>query len=252
MHKALGNFEFRAYIWVMNNSLHFSHGKISRINVARVPISDLASLKLDRNPEAAHENETSVEHIPLFVQYNDEEDWYWRYGEERLYKQVFSGEQNPQSDQISWDQLHCFVTNFAWVDPKWRFLLDKPCWPLHIDVVDLVVMLYHGRKSYEQNQDNSTPREMMDLLDLSKRLSEEVQTSLRYCKLETGEKGGETYRWVYHTCDESTRVWIRSMLHRVVEFKDSPLPPSPILRTAFNLSRFNNLEDGTGAKAKHT
>jgi hypothetical protein len=198
--------------------------------------------------EAAHENETSIEHVPVFIQYNDEEDWYWRYGKERLYKQVFSSGQNPQSDKISWDQLHCFVTNFAWVDPKWRFLLDKPCWPLHIDVVDLVVMLYQGRRAYEKNQAKAGAREIMDVLDLSRRLSEEVQTSLRNCKLETGTKGSETYRWVHHTCDESTRVWIRSMLHRVLELEDLPLPDSPIMRTTFDLDRFDDLVDDAEAK----
>lgn len=235
----------------MDNSKHFSHGKISQIDVARVPNGDLASLNLDANIEEAHENETSVEHVPIFVEYNDEEDWYWRYGKERLYTQVFSSELNPQSDEISWDQLHCFVTNYAWVDSKWRFLLDKPCWPLHTDVVDLVVMLYRGRRAYEKNQAKTGAREILDVLDLSKRLSEEVDALLRNCKLETGKERGKTYRFVRHTCDESTRLWIRSMLHRVLQFEDSPLPGSPVMITTFALRRFNDLAEEAETEDEH-
>lgn len=236
----------------MNNSQHFSHGKISRIDIVKVPYRDLASLNLDANAETLPETETSAEHVPIFVEYSDAEDWYWRYGKERLYSQVFSDGLNPKSDEISWSQLHCFVTNYAWVDPKWRFLLDKVCWPLHTDVVELVVMLYHGRRHYERNQDKSSPRELMDFLDLSKRLSEETETLLGNCKLETVMEGGETYRFMHHACNESTRVWIRSMLHRVLEFEGSPLPKRPVMRTAFNLNRFDDVVDDVGKKTKHT
>jgi len=226
---------------------------MSHIDVARVPCEDLASLDLDANADSPLVNETSAEHVPVFVEYNDEEDWYWRYGKERLYGQVFSGGQNPESnDNISWDQLHCFVTNFAWVDAKWRFLLDKPCWPLHSDVVDLVVMLYRGRKNYEEGQAKAAARGIMDVLDLSKRLSEEVETLVGNCKIETVMEGDATIRFVRHKCDGSTRGWIRSMLHRVLAFEDSSLPETPVMRTAFNLGRFNDdLADDVGAESRH-
>ncbi|MDA8269987.1 MAG: hypothetical protein M0Z39_01060 [Actinomycetota bacterium] len=220
----------------MRNSKHYSEGRISRIDIAKVPHRDLADLNLDAE-SANCGTETSIEHIPVYIEYNDEEDWYWRYGEERLYHQVFTGGKNPESEDISWAELHCFLTNFAWVDPKWRFILDKPCWPFHSDVVDHVVMLYHGRKRYERMQGTLGAREMMDTLDLSTKLSELAEKLLEHCKIETGKEKGGVYRYVRHVCDESTRKWIPSVLHRALEFKDSPLPASPVMKTSFNLDR---------------
>ena len=197
-------------------------------------------LELDAEADD-HGSEKSAEQVPVYIEYNDEEDWFWRYGEDRLYRQVFTGGANPSPKEgfqdVSWVELHCFVTNFAWVDPKWRFLLDKPCWPLHPDVVDHVVMLHHGRRYYEKRQGDIPPREMMDVLDLSTKLSEITEKLLEHCKMETGQDEGGTYRYLRHFCDQSAKKWIPSMLHRVIEFKESPLPPSPVMRTSFNLDR---------------
>lgn len=225
----------------MKTSKHFSGAELRRINIAKGPSKDLASLNLGANVEASGHNKVVAEQLPAYIDYNGQEGWFWKYGKEKLYGPVFSSEMNPKCNDLSWHQLHCFVTSFAWVDPKWRFLLDKPCWPLHINVVDLVVMLYRGRKHYEENQDKASPREILDVRELSRQLSEEAEAMLGNCRIETVKKEGmKTWRFMHHTCSDSTRKWIPLVLHRVLEFEDSPLPPSPVMMTAFGLDRFDS------------
>lgn len=221
------------------NLHHFSDTKISRLDVLAIPKADLQPLDLDATEPDAQEGETSIQHIPLVLEYNNAEDWYWRYGEERLYDEVFCSNANPKGLDLSWSELHCWVTNYAWVEPCWRFILNKPCWPLHSEVVDRVVALYLGRRYYEDHRAKAAPKDHSDFFDLLKRVSKEVEHSLSYCEIQMNEKNDGHYPYIRHSCDESVRDWIVSLLHRVLVVDGVELPHSPVMDTAFSISRFD-------------
>ena len=227
----------------MKTSKHFTFGgKQAQMRALKIPASDLESLKLDaeegarERPESAPQ--TAQEHIPVCLEYSDSEGWYWRYGKERLWGG--EAEDKRPAPNLSWNQLHCFLTNYAWTVPEWRFIFNKPCWPLHIDVVELVVGLYYGRSHYERNRDKSSPREILDMRALSSEFAAEARRLLERCEVKTGGKsveGGQPGCWIDHTAHPTTSDWIESLLHRVLDFEDSPLPPSPVMTTTADLDR---------------
>ena len=221
------------------NSQHFSDKKIHRVDVLTIPKADLQPLDLDATESDSLDDETSIQHIPLVLEYNNAEDWYWRYGEERLYDEVFCNGKNPKGLDLSWSELHCWVTNYAWVEPCWRFILNKPCWPLHSDVVDRVVALYLGRRYYEDNRAKAPCKDHAEFFDLLERVSREVKQSLHHCEIQVNTNDGEHYLYIRHSCEESTRGWIPSLLHRVLAVDGVELPGSPVMNTAFALLRFD-------------
>ena len=222
------------------NSQHFSEKKIRYDDVLAIPKADLRPLGLDATESDSEDDETSIQHIPLVLEYNTAEAWYWRYGEERLYAEVFCNKDNPKGLDLSWSELHCWVTNYAWVEPIWRFILNKPCWPLHSEVVDRVVALYLGRRYYEEHRAKATPKDHSDFFDLAARMSREVQHSLVHCEIQMNTKTDEPYPYIRHSCEESTRGWIPSLLHRVLAVDGVELPASPVMDTAFGTKRFDS------------
>ena len=151
---------------------------------------------------------------------------------------MFCNKGNPKGLNLSWSELHCWVTNYAWVETRWRFILNKPCWPLHSEVVDRVVALYLARRYYEDHREKVGAKEHSEFFDLLGRLSGEVEQRLGRCEIKTNEKTGGHYLYIRHSGDESMRSWIPSLLHRVLEVDGVELPRSPVMDTAFGLRRF--------------
>jgi hypothetical protein len=203
----------------------FSHGKIEQIRVARFPKDDLPVL----DPDITNDQEqyqAGIEHVMLFLEHNNAEDWYWRYGKERLYDHL--GVPDPKN-KASWQDLHEFVSTYAWIEGKWRFILSKPCWMLHMDVVDRVVMLYLARKNYEETRFKGDAKSHMDFLTLLDRIVEDVQELLSHCEIKTGTDGDESYAYVHHDGGEYVHAWVPSLLHRVSEWKTVTLPENPVM-----------------------
>ena len=222
------------------NSRHFSNRRIRQLYVTKIPFKDVRALNLDANEADSRDGETSLQHVPLMLEYNDGEDWYWHYGEERLYEQFCPRKDDDGSNQLSWLTLHRFITNYAWVENRWRFILNKPCWPLHSDVVDRMVMLYLGRKNYEENRSTVPPRGHVEFLDLSQRLTEEVQPQLSHCEIKIKNKGGDPCPYISHSCDEAVRSWVPFLMHRVLKIEGIKLPDSPVMDAARNAEYFAN------------
>ena len=222
------------------NSQHFSNGKISHLGVASVPGPDLRDLDLDGSPDASIDGETSVQHIPLVLEYNDAEDWYWRYGQERLYEQFRPVDTDEGPKPVDWLTLHRFVSSYAWIEGRWRFMLDKPCWMLHSDVVDRVVMLYQGRKSYEEHRSSGEVKSHVEFLDLLERVVKDVGDLLSHCEIKTGaaQDGKQPYLYVRHSVGEHVRSWIPTLLHRVISWEGMTLAKLPVMDAARGAKAF--------------
>lgn len=120
----------------------FPRSKLDWIMVGRIPEQDVKSLGITIDSDIA------MSEIPGLMRHNQLENPYFRYGQ--LFKDQFSSvHDGSDSIPISWEELFRFVTNYAWIESKFRFILDKPCWTLHSDVVDRVVALYFARRQYE-------------------------------------------------------------------------------------------------------
>ncbi len=216
------------------NSQHFSAGQISHLGAAEVAGTNLRDLNLDGNPDAASDGETSVQHIPLVLEYNDAEDWYWHYGKERLYGRLYPRAVKVGETLVDWPSLHRFVSSYAWIEGRWRFILDKPCWMLHADVVDRVVMLYQGRKSYEEHRNSGEVKSHVEFLDLLERVVKDVGDLLSRCEIKTveGKDGKQPYLYVRHSADEYVRRWIPTVLHQVIRWDGIDLATSPVMDAA--------------------
>ena len=243
------------------NSQHFSNGKISHLGVASVPGADLRDLDLDATPGASIDGETSVQHIPLVLEYNDAEDWYWRYGQERLYGQFRPVPVADGPDPVDWSTLQRFVTSYAWIEGRWRFILDKPCWMLHADVVDRVVMLYQGRKSYEEHRGSGEVKSHAEFLDLLERVVKDVGDLLSHCEIKTveGKDGKQPYLYVRHSVGEHVRAWIPTLLHRVLRWEGRDLPKLPVMDAArsakafaYTMGSLGDNADGDGGEDEDT
>ena len=222
-------------------SRHFSDRKIRKLEINEIPRRDVDVLNLGANEAESPDGETWIQHVPLMLEYNDAEDWYWLYAEKRLYEQFCPRKDDDASTELSWLTLHRFITNYAWLEDSWRFIMSKPCWPLHSDVVDRMVMLYLGRKHYEENRSTAPPREHVEFLDMCKRLAEEVQPKLSHCELKKGHDVVGTYTYISHSCDESVRSWVPNLLHRVLEIDEIKLADSPVMDAARNAEFFAKL-----------
>ena len=216
------------------NSQHFSNGQINHLGAAEVAGTDLRDLNLEGDSEAAIYGETSVQHIPLVLEYNDAEDWYWHYGKERLYGRLRPMGVEGKPDPVGWPALHRFVNSYAWIEGRWRFILDKPCWMLHSDVVDRVVMLYQGRKSYEEHRSAGEVKSHVEFLDLLERVVKDVEDLLSRCEIKTVEAkdGKQPYLYVRHSAAEHVRRWIPAVLHQVIRWDGIDLAPSPVMDAA--------------------
>lgn len=228
----------------MYNSEHFSHAQERELRTKTIPTDDVEALALDPSEVQDEEAEKvaklthSREFIPRWLKYNDGEEWYWRYGNDVLYLSAFAANGKPPEPKIEWKELHRFLTAYAWIEPKWRFILDKPCWPFHTEVVDRIVSLYLGVKHYETQRAKAGPREHVDYREMAKYLAQEVKESLGACKIvevkiKEGTDAGRQYCYVDHRSQVSTRGWVESLLHRVIRFEGQLLPPSPVMYATF-------------------
>ncbi len=230
-----------AYIWGMYNSKHFTHRKDRRLRTIKISVEDLKTLMLDDMCEDEERDGTtdsdvphSSEFVPRWLSYNDAEEWYWRYGFGALYRPVFQEAGKGREPQVRWNELHRFLTAFAWIEPQWRFILDKPCWPLHTEAVDRIVSLYLGVKHYENAKAKAGPREHVDYREMVKYFANEVKASVKKCKIvevkaEDVAEPGRKVCYVAHESDLSTKRWVESLLHRVIEFDEHLLPPTPVM-----------------------
>jgi len=234
----------------MYNSEHFSHAQERELRTKKIPTDDVEALALDPSDVVDEDAENgadaekvaklthSREFIPRWLKYNDGEEWYWRYGNDVLYVSAFAANGKPPEPKIEWKELHRFLTAYAWIEPKWRFILDKPCWPFHAEVVDRIVSLYLGVKHYETQRAKVGPREHVDYREMAKYLAHEVKESLAQCKIveakiKEGADAGRMYCYVNHRSQVSTRGWVESLLHRVLQFEGQLLPPSPVMYATF-------------------
>ena len=221
----------------------FDESRRRKFPVKDVPHSDIAAL-LSEEPELLHKV-TISEYTPIAVYYDSFEEPYWLYGNDALFEQVFQSEANPNSPEISWNELHCFVRNYAWVEPRWRFLFDKPCWPLHPDVTDRLVDLLLGVRWHEKHRSDLSPTQMVSYREMVKYLAHEAKQSLARCQLNDAKYSdtGRSYTYVEHIAELSTRFWIESLLGRVFELDGALLPQSPVMNTSFALRNFEG-DDG--------
>ncbi len=140
------------------------------------------------------------------VRYEGEVDWYWQWGQER-YSAMYAKVENGAAPPMSWEALHCFVASYAWIDRKFRNALSVPCWILHPDAVELVVMLYLGRKSYEEHRVTAgvgAVGEHLEFLNLRDRVADEIVEVLHQCEIKEGPYYGESEvgeLWVLHRGD---------------------------------------------------
>jgi hypothetical protein len=201
----------------------FSLGKMEKVLMATMPKEDLPIF--DQGIVDHHEDS---EHVVMFLEHNSVENWYWQYGQERLYS---SFERLSPAEGVSWEDLHQFVSTYAWVEGKWRFILSKPCWMLHMDVVDRVVMLYDARRNYEEARAKADPRAHMDFLSLLDRIAADVQELLAQCEVKEYVNDEQTHAYVHHDGGEYVHNWIPSLLHRVITWETLTPPSSPVLVT---------------------
>lgn len=235
------------------NSPYFSSGKISHLGVAAVPGSELGDLGLDSNPDTSEDGETSVQHIPLVLEYNDAEDWYWHYGQELLYPQFCPRDRQGVDSPVDWLTLHRFVSSYAWIEGRWRFILDKPCWTLHSDVVDRVVMLYQGRKSYEEHRGSGEVKSHVEFLDLLERVAKDVEALLSHCEIKTAAAAEENkpYLYVRHSVGEHVRNWIPTLLHRVLSWEGLQPPDCPVMDAARSAASYSHTMFPLGGSRAH-
>lgn len=213
----------------------FDYSHRREFPIRDVPDSDIAAL-LNEEPGLLHKVASS-ECTPIAVYYDGFEELYWLYGNEMLYEQVFQSEANPAIPEITWNELHCFVRNYAWIEPRLRFLFKKPCWPLHPDVTDRLVDLLLGVRWHEKHRNDLSPTQMVSYREMVKYLALEAKQSLADCQLKEAKytDTGRSYSYVEHHAELSTRFWIESLLGRVSELDGALLPPSPVMNTSFAL-----------------
>ena len=213
----------------------FDEARQRKFPVRDVPDSDIAAL-LNEEPGLLDKVKSS-EYTPIAVYYEGFEELYWLYGNKVLYEQVFQSEANPTSPEITWNELHCFVRNYAWIERRWRFLFDKPCWHLHPDVTDRLVDLLLGVRWHEKHRNDLSPAQMVSYREMVKYLAQEAKQSLADCQLKEAKytNTGRSYTYVEHHAELSTRSWIESLLRRVFELDGALLPPSPVMNTSFAL-----------------
>lgn len=226
---------------------------MSHLRVVSNPEADLKDLGIDDNPDDAYLGETSSQHIPLEMEYNDTEDWYWRYGSLRLYDKFYPHYDKAASQPETWLAMQRFVTDYAWVEGKLRFILDKPCWSLHTDVVDRIVMLYHARKNFEQVRATETGKVQVEFLETLDRITKEIQELLSHCELQFDENGPTPkIPFIHHVAEKRVREWVPSLLHRVLKFEGVPLPHSPVMMVAGKAeqSSLTLLEGGLSTKGE--
>ncbi len=214
---------------------YFDESRRREFPVRDVPNLDIAAL-LNEAPGLLHKV-TSSECTPIAVNYDGYEELYWLYGNEMLYEQVFQSEANPTFPEITWSELHCFVRNYAWIEPRLRFLFNKSCWPLHPDVTDRLVDLLLGVRWHEKHRNDLSPTQMVSYREMVKYLALEAKQSLADCQLKEAQytDTGRSYTYVEHHAELSTKFWIESLLGRVFEFDGALLPPSPVMNTSFAL-----------------
>ena len=152
---------------------------------------------------------------------------FWRWGKE-LYT-AMRPEVDADQAEVSWVALHRFVTSYIWLEPKFRKALWIPCWIMHPEAVELVVMLYLGRKYYEEHRlakGGGGAREHLEFLDLRDRVCEGITEALHGCGIKGGQKaGGEVVPlWVDHVGGID---WLLARLRRVEEWEGLELPGSP-------------------------
>lgn len=220
---------------------HFSKTRIITRSSAVMP-QDLESFDLDAHAEEAYPGETALDYMPLYMRYNDGEDWYRAYGEEKLYAHSIPRLDSPGDGTVTWATLHQFVTDFAWLEGKWRFILGSPCWMLHADVVDRVVMMYSARKNFEEHRATSGGKFQTDYLDVLNVLTSAIRELLNGCKLNSSKDSdtGERAVWIEHHQGRGVSNWISILLSRVITWEGIEQPPNPSMDVARNAELFSD------------
>jgi hypothetical protein len=113
--------------------------------------------------------------------------------------------------------------------------MGKPCWILHPEAVELAVMLFLGRKTYEEHRVGAKGvgvGEHTDFLNLRDRVVVEIEKVLHHCEIKEGPyygrfEAGEL--WVLHRGEAN---WIPTLLRRVEGWEGLELPKSPEMDVA--------------------
>ncbi len=218
------------------NSEHFSADpRIAQLHVISNPTADLNDLGVNdfsvtEKGKEYHLGKEAERYVILDLKYTDSEDWYWLYGAKRLYEKFNPYFDDKISPPETWLAIQRFVTDFAWVESQFRFILDKPCWPLHMDAVDRIVMLYHARKHFEQERSSSPASFQREYLQTIRETVGEIRELLSRCEIKQSVSdgvGGDPY--VQHIAESHAKDWIPSLLQRVLQWSDIDLPRSPVM-----------------------
>jgi hypothetical protein len=129
---------------------------------------------------------------------------------------------------IGWAELDQFVVDYGWLNLSFRYAIARPCWMLHPDVVEIVAMIYGGRKAYEAEREGMTMRGHADYLAALKDLIDAIENVFRVhggdnCDVEKAEDGS----WhALHT--EVGWRWGDEERQPVNSWVGFPIPPSPL------------------------
>ncbi|NNN16372.1 MAG: hypothetical protein HKL82_11040 [Acidimicrobiaceae bacterium] len=162
------------------------------------------------------------------VGYDPRVDWYWLWGQ-KMYVSMFPEVEAGADLPISWEALHRFVISYAWIDRRFRNVMDKPCWILDPEAVELAVMLFLGRKSYEEHRVAAKAGgvgEHLDFLNLRYRVVLEIGEVLHGCSIEEEPHAGYEHgpKWASHVGENE---WVPALLRRVERWEGLKLPRSP-------------------------
>ena len=218
------------------NSEHFSADpRIAQLHVTSNPTADLNDLGVNdfsvtEKGKEYHLGKEAECYIILDLKYTDSEDWYWLYGAKRLYEKFYPYFDDKIPPPETWLAIQRFVTDFAWVESQFRFILDKPCWPLHMDVVDRIVMLYHARKHFEQERSSSPASFQREYLQTVRETVGEIRELLSRCEIKQNTIDGVAGDpFVQHIAESHAKDWIPSLLQRVLQWSEIDLPRSPVM-----------------------
>ena len=218
------------------NSEHFSADpRIAQLHATSNPTADLNDLGVNdfsvtEKGKEYHLGKEAERYVILDLKYTDSEDWYWLYGEKRLYEKFLPYFDDKIPPPETWLSMQRFVTDFAWVESQFRFILDKPCWPLHMDAVDQIVALYYARKNYEQARSSSPPSFQREYILTLRELVDEIRELLSKCEIKRNPNDGANGDpYVQHIAESHAKDWIPSLLQRVLQWGDIELPGSPVM-----------------------
>jgi len=222
----------------------FNKSKDIFLRAIDVPYGYLVEARLDKYRRRLGINVESTD-IPIYLEIDSREEFYWSFGRDMLEQDVRPSQDGDNGLGITWSQLHRFVYNYAWIEPSWSFITEKPCWPLHADVTEKVVSLFCGVRWHEFHRSEESPAQITSFYHMTKTLALDVTESLTNCRLikVSDPETDTSYSYVRHHAGYSALGWMRSLVHQVLEFEGGFLPSSPVMNTSFPIDRFER-EDG--------